>query len=273
MHRTRSRRSHGLLQAFRQWAPWIAQLALAAVLNAAFDGPARADEIGRRRALEASLVEAERLPAPPSLDELVALLTPALERALAPHLPAQQDAGTISEGTSKSRLRRDHPLAPSPTRTPTHAGEGEPPWTAGPGGGLPLPGERVGERGIGSNREAPLSRVAGVRVGEGTGVRVPATVQAAAPAPQIPPPPSLPGLPQQGSGGPVTSAAEAAPASGEGVPLLPGWNLISLPRPPDSVDPAAVFSSIAGSYTIVHSYDACDAEPWRTWDPAAPGAS
>src|SRR6185436_3881510 len=83
----------------------------------------------------------------------------------------------------------------------------------------------------------------------------------------------LPGLPQQGSGGPVTSAAEAAPASGDGVPLLPGWNLISLPRPPDSVDPAAVFSSIAGSYTIVHSYDACDAEPWRTWDPAAPGAS
>jgi len=245
------------LQAFRQWAPWIAQLALAAVLNAAFDGPARADEIGRRRALEASLVEAERLPAPPSLDELVALLTPALERALAPDLPAQQEASPISEDASKGRLPRDpHPLAPSPTRTPTLAGEGEPPL-------LPLS----------LREEAPLSRVAGVRVGEGTGVRVPATVQAAAPAPQIPPPPSLPGLPQQGSGGPVTSAAEAAPASGEGVPLLPGWNLISLPRPPDSVDPAAVFSSIAGSYTIVHSYDACDAEPWRTWDPAAPGAS
>jgi hypothetical protein len=99
MDRTRSRRSRGFLQACRRWAPWIAQLALAASLNIVFDGPVWADEIGRHRALEASLVDAERFPAPPSPDELVTLLTPALERALAPY-------------------RDPHPLAPSPTRTP-----------------------------------------------------------------------------------------------------------------------------------------------------------
>jgi len=68
----------------------------------------------------------------------------------------------------------------------------------------------------------------------------------------------------------TASTAETASASGEGVPLLPGWNLISLPRQPDSVDPAAVFSSIAGSFSIVHTYDACDAaDPWRTYNPTA----
>ncbi len=64
----------------------------------------------------------------------------------------------LHPGAAESRLRRDpHPLAPSPTRTHTRPGEGEP-------------------RVWGSSLwvVAPLSRVAGVRVGEGTGVRVPA---------------------------------------------------------------------------------------------------
>ena len=118
MHRPRSRRSRGFLQAFRRWAPWVAHLALAAILNTSFDGPTWADEIGRQRALDASLIDAERFPPPPSLDELVKLLTPALERALASSRPIQPDTGTIPKGASKGRLRRDpHPLAPSPTRT------------------------------------------------------------------------------------------------------------------------------------------------------------
>src|SRR6185436_12859510 len=84
-------------------------------------------------------------------------------------------ANLTAPGAPESRLRRDpHPLTPSPTRTHTRPGEGEPPLTASRGGGLPLPGERVGEREIGSTVGAPLSRGKGVRVGEGTGVRVPA---------------------------------------------------------------------------------------------------
>jgi RHS repeat-associated protein len=223
MQRTRSRRSHGFLQAFRRWAPWVAHLALAAVLNTAFNGPTWADEIGRHRALEASLVAAERVPSPPSLDELVALLTPALERALASGLPTQ---------------RPSLPAVPSPPVAPRIAAFSPPPALA-----------------------APL---------------LSATVAAAAPAPPLPPPPSIPGLPRDQSRVPApASAVEAATISGDGVPLLPGWNLISLPRPPDSVDPAAVFSSIAGSFAIVHTYNACDAtDPWRTYDPAAaPGAN
>jgi hypothetical protein len=45
----------------------------------------------------------------------------------------------------RGRLRRDpHPLAPSPTRTPTLPGEGEPPNLCfrSLGGGAPLPGGR-----------------------------------------------------------------------------------------------------------------------------------
>ncbi|HEX7181032.1 MAG TPA: hypothetical protein VF756_04260, partial [Thermoanaerobaculia bacterium] len=107
----------------------------------------------------------------------------------------------------------------------------------------------------------------------GTEVRATAAPEVARePAPPIPPPPSLPGLPQEESRPPVPSAspAAAATASEDGVSLIPGWNLISLPREPDSVDPSTVFSSIAGSFTIVHAYDACDAaDPWRTYNPAA----
>jgi RHS repeat-associated protein len=221
MHRTRSRRSHGFLQAFRRWAPWIAHLALAAILNTAFDGPAWADEIGRHRALQVPLIAAERVSPPPSLDELAALLAPALERALAP--------------------TRREPPKPRHTHLPPPA--------------------------------APqIAAFSPPAVTTAAASLLPATVAAAAPAPQIPPPPALPDLPREGSGAPVplASTAAAAPVSEDGVPLLPGWNLISLPRQPDSVDPAAVFSSIAGSFTIVHSYDACDpADPWRTYNPAA----
>src|SRR5687768_5514079 len=205
MQRTRSRRSRGFLQAFRQWAPWVAHLALVAILNTAFDGPTWADEIGRHRALEASLVDAERMPPPPSVDELVALLTPALERSLATSLPAQGKAEEIPKQPplrlpTRQKLPKPVPVNLSPP-APQVAAFSPPPTAA-----------------------APL---------------LSAAVATAAPAPPLPPPPSLPDLPGEGSGRPAPSArtAEASAATEDGVPLTPGWNQISLPRPPDSIDP------------------------------------
>ncbi len=62
------------------------------------------------------------------------------------------------------------------------------------------------------------------------------------------------------------------------IPLNIGWNLVSIPEEPtdsdpatvDDTDPAVVLSSIAGNYTQVYAYDACDvADPWKMYDPAA----
>jgi len=99
-------------------------------------------------------------------------------------------------------------------------------------------------------------------------------VSARPPPAQIPPPPTLPVLPHAESAAPsaapVTLAAGASAASPGEVPLVPGWNLVSLPVEPASVDPAAVLLPIAGRFDLVHAYDACaTADPWRTYDPAA----
>lgn len=64
--------------------------------------------------------------------------------------------------------------------------------------------------------------------------------------------------------GPSTAALEG------GIPLVPGWNLISLPVEPDSIDPASVLSSISGQLAVAWAYDACSADPWRRHAPAAP---
>jgi RHS repeat-associated protein len=88
---------------------------------------------------------------------------------------------------------------------------------------------------------------------------------------QIPPPPTLPVLPQAESAAPSTAPETLAAAAPPGeVSLAPGWNLISLPVEPASIDPAAVLLPIAGRFDLVHAYDACaTADPWRTYDPAA----
>jgi hypothetical protein len=58
------------------------------------------------------------------------------------------------------------------------------------------------------------------------------------------------------------------------VPLVPGWNLVSLPDEPADPDPAAVLAAIGGAYTKVSAYDACDpADPWKLYDPNDPAAS
>ena len=54
------------------------------------------------------------------------------------------------------------------------------------------------------------------------------------------------------------------------VPLVTGWNLVSIPEEPADTDPAAVLASIAGKYNLVYAYDRCDDEdPWKLYDPAA----
>ena len=54
----------------------------------------------------------------------------------------------------------------------------------------------------------------------------------------------------------------------DAVPLLPGWNQVSLPEVPASGDPATVLAAIGGSYQKVYTYNGCDAaDPWKVYDP------
>ncbi|MEE8524413.1 MAG: hypothetical protein V3T72_10820, partial [Thermoanaerobaculia bacterium] len=58
------------------------------------------------------------------------------------------------------------------------------------------------------------------------------------------------------------------------IPLLAGWNLVSLPEEPSDTDPAVVLSAIGGAFSKAWTYDGCDAaDPWKLYDPADPGAS
>jgi RHS repeat-associated protein len=57
------------------------------------------------------------------------------------------------------------------------------------------------------------------------------------------------------------------------IPLVPGWNLVSLPEQPASTDPAIVLASIAGSYRMAWAYDCAAAEHWKFYDPANPASS
>ncbi|MCP3994429.1 MAG: hypothetical protein GY722_05105 [bacterium] len=79
-------------------------------------------------------------------------------------------------------------------------------------------------------------------------------------------PPGIPGLPQSLRAGPKSALDQ--------IPLVPGWNLLSIPEEPADPDPAVVLAPIAGAYNQVFAYDACDpADPWKLFDPTDPGAS
>lgn len=87
--------------------------------------------------------------------------------------------------------------------------------------------------------------------------------------PQAPPDP-----PGMTAGGTQPRGSQVALAVGSGPGFVPGWNLVSLPSQPADPSPGAVFQSIAGSFTRLFSYDACDtADPWKVYDPADPARS
>ncbi len=55
------------------------------------------------------------------------------------------------------------------------------------------------------------------------------------------------------------------------LPLVPGWNLVSVCLSPSSTAVGDVLSSIDGKYDLAYAYDASDAaNPWKKYDPAVP---
>jgi RHS repeat-associated protein len=62
------------------------------------------------------------------------------------------------------------------------------------------------------------------------------------------------------------------PATAGGIPVVPGWSLISLPAAPADPRPQTVFANRDASQ--VFAYDACDpSDPWKLYDPSDPAAS
>ncbi len=58
------------------------------------------------------------------------------------------------------------------------------------------------------------------------------------------------------------------------IPLVPGWNLLSVPEEPSDTSPASVLETIGGGYERIYAYDACDTtDPWKVYDPNDSAAS
>jgi 5-hydroxyisourate hydrolase-like protein (transthyretin family) len=71
--------------------------------------------------------------------------------------------------------------------------------------------------------------------------------------------------------GPATLTLLGARPQVIGIPLCPGWNLISYPKI-SAVAITTALAGIAGKYTLVYAYDAADtADPWKMYNPKAPG--
>jgi hypothetical protein len=69
---------------------------------------------------------------------------------------------------------------------------------------------------------------------------------------------------------PVTLVFNGAWPQIIGIPLCPGWNLISYPKQ-TAVPIATALAGIAGKFNLVYAYDAADlADPWKKYDPNAP---
>lgn len=258
-----------LLRTFRRWSPLLAHLALLLVLNLVFDGPALAEHARLRSHLVKLPEELERRgswPDEATIDEALQVLEELRPLTPIPSFPPGEGGqqakapGRASEGAQAYSLRFQ-PQVGKPPKLPRSEGtttsservlEKSPPVEVEIlGGGAPLPGDRSA-------------------MGEGPGVRDPVLL-----ASTIPPPPSIPDMPAASTApaAPEPMAAPAAAPSPDAISLLSGWNLISLPKQPDSVDPPAVLASISGSYNVAHAYDACSSDPWRTYDPAAPAES
>lgn len=55
------------------------------------------------------------------------------------------------------------------------------------------------------------------------------------------------------------------------IPLVQGWNLVSVPLLLENDAPSAAFASLGGLMDVVYAHEAADlADPWRLYDPAAP---
>ena len=79
------------------------------------------------------------------------------------------------------------------------------------------------------------------------------------------------GYPATSAGAYAHAGASEPAASNVIIPLVAGWNLVSLSLVPVNAAPNAVLTPIAGQYDAVYSYDACDLiDPWKKYDPAAP---
>ncbi len=94
-----------------------------------------------------------------------------------------------------------------------------------------------------------------------------------APLAKVPPPPSPPdfSLVRKGEASPPLELLAATPEVS--VPVLPAWNLLSISWTPGDPAPAAVLAPIAGAVLprLRLRRLRCLADPWKLWDPAAPG--
>ncbi|HEX9800126.1 MAG TPA: RHS repeat-associated core domain-containing protein [Thermoanaerobaculia bacterium] len=104
----------------------------------------------------------------------------------------------------------------------------------------------------------------------------------------IPPPPTPPDTSLSQAGverrsaisSTSTTRGESENSLGSAEPLAavsvadPRFQLLSIPAPPADPSPGVVLAPIAGSYTRVFAFDACDAtDPWKLYDPASPASS
>lgn len=101
-------------------------------------------------------------------------------------------------------------------------------------------------------------------------------------APQAPPEPRAaekPAFPPDPPGfsralttpGNLTAPASAAPGD---LPLLPSWNLVSLPNQPPDPTSGAVFAPLGNALSRAFAYDACaPSDPWKVYDPSDPAGS
>ncbi len=91
-------------------------------------------------------------------------------------------------------------------------------------------------------------------------------------------PPEPPGFAKQTSRQPAkTFPADpnrTLKAALDEIPLVPGWNLLSVPEEPSDTSPASVLETIGGGYERIYAYDACDTtDPWKVYDPNDSAAS
>ncbi|MBC7262868.1 MAG: metallophosphoesterase [Chloroflexi bacterium] len=68
-----------------------------------------------------------------------------------------------------------------------------------------------------------------------------------------------------------TQTRTPGPVATAYLPIVVGWNLLSLPIEPDSSALEDLLAPIAGAYDLVYAYEGCDqADPWKKYDTNVP---